>query len=139
MRLAAAALSLLVAATAAAAPKRAAPPPMPKDTRRIDFGKLHKILNANDPKRGWIYASADGGCHVYPKDDTPRPPGSYPPAQEIDCPPEMLAVEWGWCTGAGTVQSNDKGDECICSPGEGDPPAPAFRMPCPGTSQKTKR
>jgi hypothetical protein len=133
------AIVLLALATAAiAASRRAAPPPLPKDKRPIDYSKINKIVNSRDPKLGWIYASADGGCHVYPADSTPRPPGSFPPPTAIDCPEAMLAPEWGWCTGAGTVQENEKGDECICSPGEGDPPLPSFRMPCPGSRKKAR-
>jgi hypothetical protein len=108
-----------------------APQPMPKDDRPIDHAKFRGFVNANDPKNGWIHASADGGCHVYINDGKPRPPGSFPAGTPIECPPAMLAPEFGYCTGSGMIHDNDKHDECICSPGDGDPPPPAFRMPCP--------
>lgn len=118
--------------------KRPKPPTLPKDVRRIDFSKFSRILNGRHPDRGWIYASADGGCHVYLNDGKERPPGSFPASAPVECPPDMLAAEWGYCIGPGTVTSNDKGTECICSPGEGDPPLPAFRMPCPIDSARKK-
>lgn len=74
---------------------------------------------------------ADGGCGVYLSDGTERPPGSFPPPLEVECPPEMLAPEWGHCTGPGTLQRSDDGNECVCSPGTCDPPPPALRIPCP--------
>ena len=81
---------------------------------------------------GSLYASANGGCHVYPSDDVERPPGMMPPAKEVQCPPLMLAPEWGLCTDASTLATTAEGDACICSP-SGNPPPPSFRTHCPKT------
>ena len=111
--------------------RREAPPPLPPDTRPISFVDFPHDLNVRDPERGTIYASADGGCHVHASDGQPRPPGQFPPETPIDCPPAMRAAEWGYCVGSGIVSANAEGDQCICQPGDGDPPPKPFRIPCP--------
>jgi len=115
--------------------KRGAPPPLPPDERPISFVEFPGELNPRDDKHGMIHASASGGCHVYVRDGKARPPGSFPPETPITCPPVMRASEWGYCVGPGTVQATAARDACICQPGDGDPPAKPFRMPCPASVQ----
>ncbi len=115
----------------AAWPMRVRPADLSPDPRPIQPGGFPTVMNPYHPTLGMIFASADGGCHVYPRSSTPRPPGQFPPPQPVECPPLLQAPQWGHCPGPGAVsRSADKAD-CICRPGQGDPPAPAFRMPCP--------
>ncbi len=111
--------------------RREPPPPLVADDRPITFVDFPRELNPRDPARGMIHASAGGGCHVYVRDDSPRPPGKFPPETPIACPPVMRASEWGHCVGSGTISANLDGTQCICQPGDGDPPPKPFRMPCP--------
>lgn len=112
-------------------PRREKPRELSPDNRPIAPGTFRTILNSVHPQHGMIYASTDGGCHVYPRTTAARPPGSFPPALDVECPPLMLAIEWGYCVGAGTVARSTDGKECVCSPGDGDPPPPQYRIPCP--------
>lgn len=113
-------------------PRRAPPPARADDPRPIEHAQYTVMLNATDPSRGTIFASSDGGCHVFVRDGGHHPPGWFPPPTPVACPPAMLAVEWGYCVDAGILMATPARDACICEPGTGDPPPPAFRVPCPG-------
>ena len=111
--------------------RRPPPPPLPSNAAPFDFSALTKTLNPYHPDHGMIHATADGGCHVYLRDGSPRPPGSFPPPTAVACPASMLAPEWGNCVGSGVLRSDEEGSLCVCLPGDGDPPPPAFVVPCP--------
>jgi hypothetical protein len=109
-------------------PHRSAP--AEKLERAQATGHFTRILNSRDHQRGVIFASDNGGCHVYLSDDVQRSPGMRPPAAEIRCPPSMLVPEWGHCAGDATMATTDSGDICACRP-NGNPPPPAYFVPCP--------
>ncbi len=114
--------------------KRAAPPTMAPDDRAIDTSQFPKSLNERDESHGTIHASSDGGCHVFVDDGEMRPPGMTGPRQVVQCSDDMMQIEWGYCTGADTLHTNDAGNECICYH-NGNPPPPPSRVTCPGQSQ----
>lgn len=111
---------------------RPTPRPLVPDPRPIDRADFAELLNPRHPELGLIHATPSGGCHVYVGPGDPNVPGLPPPPTPVPCPPELLDPAWGHCTGADAMATNAARDACICIPGLGDPPWPAFRVPCPG-------
>lgn len=104
----------------------------PVDAEIPDFDPARaEMLNAYSEGSGPVFASAGGGCHVYPTPSMVLPPGMFLPPVSVACPPGMDAPEWQACTGPNMFMRDRSTGVCICVPGAGDPPTPAFAAPCP--------
>lgn len=119
-----------ISANPPAWPTRPASEPLTERVSVSDHSRYPRDLNPVLPPFGTVFASDGGGCLTFPTDGQMRPPGMMPPPKEVECPPALLDPAWNNCTGVSYLSADASGEHCACSP-MGNPPPPAFEVPCP--------
>ncbi|MFK7928099.1 MAG: hypothetical protein AB8H79_07905, partial [Myxococcota bacterium] len=79
-----------------------------------------------------VFASHDGGCHVYEPLDVPPPGGQHGASEPVHCPHIMLDPVWAHCAGGSTLYIERAGGWCSWRV-SGNPRPPGGGPPWPGT------
>lgn len=106
-------------------------PPMPVEIHEVGLDgpvAAGTALNARQGSRT-IYKQG-AACVIYVDDGQMRPPGSFPPATVVDCPPTMQDPAWDQCAN-GSLQTTADPAVCTCYANGGNPPPPPTSGPCP--------